>query len=205
MRIKTSIALGVLSCCAIIFVWPQSSNAQTNSEAKPQKEQFAANAFLPHGAGRRMVAPGTLMPVNIYVDGYSSDAEIQQLQGALVDGGPDALHKMLEDMKPKGKITLVGRVGFYDLKAIRSRPTETGRRLIAVTDRPIGFLEAYYANPSQDYKIGILILDLKKNEKGKERGEGQLIYAARVKLKDNVVEVEHYAISPVILRNVHKW
>jgi hypothetical protein len=108
-------------------------------------------------------------------------------------------------MDPKGRINLTGRVGFYNLKAIRSRPTATGRRIIAITDRPMGFLEMYFANPSQDYRTGILILDLIPNKKGKEEGHGSLLYAAKLKIENNILQVEHYSIEPVSLRNVRKW
>ena len=33
-----------------------------------------------------------------------------------------------------------------------------------------------------DYKLGILVLDLKKNKKGKEVGEGMLLYASKSRL-----------------------
>jgi hypothetical protein len=115
------------------------------------------------------------------------------------------LLKALEKAKPIGRISLVGRVGFYDLKLIRSRVTETGRLLIAVTDRPIGFLEAYYANPSQEYKFGILMLELKKNKKGKEEGQGSLIYSAKIKIVGNRLEIENYGIEPLRLMSVQKF
>jgi hypothetical protein len=174
-------------------------------QEKPKKEQFAANAYLPRGAGRRMVGAGTLTPVDIHIDEYSSDDEAKRMASALIDGGPDALHKALEDAKPKGRITLTGHVGFYDLKLIRNRVSESGRQIIAVTDRPLGFMEMYYGNPSQDYKIGMLVMNLKRTSKGKEEGEGSLIYAAKVKFKNNTVEIEHYSVEPVSLRNLRKW
>jgi len=49
------------------------------------------------------------------------------------------------------------------------------------------------------------MLDLKKDEKGKEKGEGVLIYAAKIKVLDgNKLEVENYGISPVRLMAVRK-
>ena len=124
---------------------------------------------------------------------------------AEVEAGPDALLKVLEKTKSKGKITLTGRVGFYDLKLIRSHKTQEGRRIYAVGDRPVGFLEMYVSNRSLDYPFGILQLDLKTNEKGKEEGEGALIYSAKIKLLDGrSIDVESYGIAPIRLMGVRK-
>jgi hypothetical protein len=95
------------------------------------------------------------------------------------------------------------RIGFFDLKLIRSRPTETGRRIVGVCNRPIGFLEIYASGRSVDNKFGIVILDLKMNDKSKEEGVGQLLSATKVSvIEGKRVEVESYGISPVKLQGV---
>lgn len=152
-----------------------------------------------------MVGPGTTANVDITISAYSTDDETQQLAKVLLNRGADAVLKALEKTKSKGRISLTGRVGLYDLKLIRSRKSETGRQIIAVTDRPIGFLEAYYSGRSKDYNFGILELNLKADEKEREEGEGALIFAAKVKvLEGNRVEVENYGVDPVQLKGVRK-
>lgn len=169
-------------------------------------EQFSALAVLPRGAGVRMIGVGGTANVNIYINGYTSDADTQQYARALLEGGSDALLKALSRAKSIGKVSLVRRVGFFDLKLIRARPTETGRQIIGVCDRPIQFLEAYAGSRSTDYTFGIVILDLKTNDKGKEEGVGELIYAAKVKvLEGNKVEVENYGVEPARLQAVRKF
>jgi hypothetical protein len=171
-----------------------------------QSEKFSALGYLPNGAGMRMVGAGSTFSVDLYIYKYSSNEEAKSLAGLLLESGSDALHKRLEDMKSIGKITLTGRVGFYDLKFIRSHKTHAGRQIIAVTDRPIGGLEARNSGRSRDYNFGVLTLTLKPNKKGRERGEGSLVYSAKVKvLNGKTVEIENYGISPVQLRNVRKW
>src|SRR5688572_556052 len=127
-------------------------------------EKFSAMGYLPSGAGMRMVGAGSTFNVDIYIDRYSTDEESKILQKALFEGGSEAVQKALEKMDRVGKITLTGRVGFYDLKFIRSHQTEGGRRIYALTDRPIGFLEAYYSNRSLDYEFGIMQLDVKSDK-----------------------------------------
>jgi hypothetical protein len=195
-----------LCCCVLIAcTLDPSGRAATNLTQEGKREKFSALAYLPSGAGPAMVGAGAKANVDIYIKGYTTDEEAKTFAAALIDGGPESLHKALEKADSKGRITLTGRVGFYDLKLIRSRPTETGRRIYAVGDRPVGFLELYYSGRSRDYDFGILQLDLKTNKKGREEGAGALIYAAKIKLLDgNTIDVESYGIDPVRLMGVRK-
>jgi len=171
----------------------------------PKKQKFSALAYMPSGAGPAMVGAGGRANVDIYINSYTSDADAKMMANALVEGGSDALLKKLQDAKAIGKITLTGRVGFYDLKLIRSHKMEGGRRIYAVGDRPVGFLEAYYSGRSRDYEFGILQLDLKTDSKGKEKGEGSLIYAAKIKLLDGkTIDVEMFSNSAIRLLGVRK-
>lgn len=194
-----------LACCILCLCLAGTSGRATPQADKPKSEKFGALAYLPSGAGRRMVGAGTTANVDLYVKSYTTDAEAKVLAGVLLDGGPDALLKALEKADSIGKITLSGRVGFYDLKLIRSHPTPNGRRIIAVGDRPMGFLEMYVSNRSTDYEFGILTLDLTRDKKGKEKGEGSLVYAAKVKvIEGNKIDIETYGISPIRLMGVRK-
>jgi hypothetical protein len=178
--------------------------SQTTQQPKPapspqtKPEHFSAVASLSR-------APATTASwMDVRVKRYSSNARTQQMAALLVEGGQDALVKALEKLKPIGHVSLSNRVGFFDLKLIRSRKTPTGRRIIGVSDRPIGFLEAYNSGRSTDYQLGIIVLDLKINKKGKEVGEGMLIYAAEVKIKNGKLEIEYLGMEPIRLANVRK-
>lgn len=198
MRVRILIA-----CC--IFAAGALSFSVAQEKPKPKREKFGALAYMPSGAGPAMVGAGARVNVDLHVNGYTSDEEAKSMAAALVEAGPDALLKMLEKTKSKGRITLTGRVGFYDLKLIRSHRTAEGRRIYAVGDRPVGFLEAYVQNRSMDYPFGILQIDLKTKENGKEEGEGALIYAAKIKVLDgNSIDVESYGIQPIRLMGVRK-
>ena len=202
MRATILIACCVVISCALSV--PTLAPAQEKS--KPRKEKFWALAYMPSGAGPAMVGAGLRVNVDLYVDAYTSDDEAKSMASLLINAGPDALLKVLEKGKTIGKIRLSGRTGFYNLKLIRSHRTPTGRRIYAVGDRPVGFLEAYASNRSLDYPFGILQLELKTDEKGKEEGEGALLYSAKIKVLDGKsIDVESYGVGPIRLMGVKKF
>jgi hypothetical protein len=183
-----------------------SSTAQDKKPEKPKSEKLFALAYMPHGAGPAMVASGLKVNVDIWLNSYTSDAEAKSLAVTLLEGGSQGLLKALQTADTIGKIRLSGRAGFYDFKLIRSHQVEGGRRVFAVGDRPVGFLEMYAGNRSLDYPFGILQLDLKKNSKGKEEGTGALLYSAKIKvLEGNKIEVESYGIDAIRLLGVRKF
>jgi len=197
----------IASCLMAVFVLSLSLPvpAQDQKPEKPKSEKFGALAYLPHGAGPAMVGAGARVNVDVYVNNYTSDADAKTLAAALIEGGSPALLKQLEKAKTIGKVRLTGRAGFYDFKLIRSHAIEGGRRIYAVGDRPMGFLEVYAGGRSMDYPFGIMQLDLKKNDKGREEGKGALIYAAKIKvLQNNSIEIESYGVGAIELMGVRK-
>ena len=183
----------------ILVMLCATGSAFAQETEKPKPEHFGATAYSMQ-RGARMVN------VDIRVKSYTDNATTPHWAGALFEGGQEALTKSLEKMDEIGGIRLTGHVGFYDFKLIRSRKTPTGRRIVAVCDRPLQFAEVYGGTRSSDYTLGILILDLKKNKKGKEEGSGTLYYAAKVKIKDGkTIQIEHFQIDPVRIVNVRKY
>jgi hypothetical protein len=205
---KARLLIGSFLLLVLAFGVTMQSTAQDKDkkEEKPKSEKFHALAYMPHGAGPAMVGSGARVNVDIWVNSYTSDAEAKTLATALLEGGSDNLLKSLEKADTIGKIRLNGRAGFYDFKLIRSHQIEGGRRIYLVGDRPVGFLEVYAGNRSQDYPFGIMQLDLKKNSKGKEEGTGALLYAAKIKvLENNRIELESYGIDAIRLLGVRKF
>ena len=190
MKNKVRIELLLLVCVALIM--PMSAT----SGAKGRNEVFSALAQLP--------VEGRTTNVKIYINGYSTTQDAERLHAALVDGGSKALLKVLSKMKSMGRIEREGTVGNYDFKLILSKPTATGRHIYAVADRPIGFLEEYFSSRSKDYPFGILELDLKEDNE-KEKGEGTLIYAAKVRVvSGDKVEIENLSFAPIRLLGVRQ-
>lgn len=205
MKARFFFALCLLAALAFVISPRSTAQDKKPEEDKPKKEKFSALAYMPTGAGPAMVGAGARVNVDLYIDSYTSDAEAKTLAGALLEGGSEHLLKALEKGDTRGKVRLVGRAGFYDFKLIRSHRMEGGRRVYAIGDRPMGFLEMYAGSRSQDYPFGIMQLDLKPNSKGREEGTGVLMYAAKIKvLEGNRIEVETYGVEPIKLLGVRK-
>jgi hypothetical protein len=196
MRIKLVTSLCLLCCLALAA--PIGAKSRTNGNQDGSgKETFSALAdILPSGGTRN---------VTIYIDSYSTQQEAQQLEEISRSDGQDGLLKALEKMKSIGRIEREGTVSFYTFKLIISKPTPTGREIIAITDRPMGFREEARDTRSTEYPFGILQLDLKDDKKGKEEGEGTLIYAAQIEnLNLDSLNVDNYSVDPVKLLGVHQ-
>ena len=197
---KRALVLAFAICCLSVRALSQTAAPPAPTPLPQHKpEHFRAVASFPRTATNTAWA-------DIRITRYSSDATTKRLAAMLVEGGQDMLVKELEKLKPIGKASLSQRVGFFDLKLIRSRKTPTGRRVIGVSDRPINFLEAYNSGRSVDYELGIVVMDLKINAKGKEVGQGLLIYAAKVKInKKGKLEIEYLGMDPMNLKHVQKY
>ena len=133
---------------------------------------------------------GKLVNVNIYIEQFSTVEDRSSLIEAFKKSGQDGMVKVLEDMKPKGRIRFAsGGVG-NDIKYIIELPSDKARRLRLVTDRTLAFGELYQGTRSSDYTVGAIDLELTPDGKG----SGTVLPACKltVNKKTQQVEVETY-------------
>ena len=130
---KRVIGLLFVICCIGVTAFSQTpAPTPTHVPApRPKPEHFSAVASFAR-------APATTASwIDVRVQRYSGNATAQKMAALLIEGGQDALVDALRRRKSIGKVQLSSRVGFFDLKLIRSRKTATGRRVIGVSDRPL--------------------------------------------------------------------
>ena len=133
---------------------------------------------------------GKLVNVNIYIEQFSTVEDRSSLIEAFKKSGQDGMVKVLEDMKPKGRIRFAsGGVG-NDIKYIIELPSDKARRLRLVTDRTLAFAELYQGTRSSDYTVGAIDLELTPDGKG----SGTVLPACKltVNKKTQQVEIETY-------------
>jgi hypothetical protein len=136
--------------------------------------------------------------VLIDVQRWSTEAEREKLVSVLRDKGPRALLDALQDVPTKGRIRTPDSLG-YDLRYAQQAPTaEGGRRIVVVTDRPIGFWEATNRPRSYDYPFTVVQMEIDKNG----RGKGTLSLATKILAHGNTIELENFATAPVMLTEV---
>jgi hypothetical protein len=189
----------LIVCCTYLFfitiaTLPLAAAEQSETSDKP--EHFSATAF-----GQAGSLAGQSVSLNIYINSYSSDEEVQELAATLKNKGSDALLSEIQKAKERGSVAVTGRTG-WRVPVVRQHPTETGRKIVMFGDRPISFYEASNSPRSRQYEFGMLVLDV--NSKGE--GTGLLYGAAKVRFtKDGQVELEHYGQKPARLANVRLW
>jgi hypothetical protein len=133
---------------------------------------------------------GKLVNVNISIEQFSTVDDRSSLIDAFEKSGQDGMAKVLQDMKPKGRIRFAsGGVG-NDIKYIIELPSEKGRQLRLVTDRTLAFAELYQGTRSRDYTVGAIELELTPDGKG----SGTVLPACKltVNKKKQQVEIETY-------------
>ena len=182
---------------AMLSVWAMSMTAGQAASANDIPAlpvSYAANAVAQSGA-----AAGKPFGVTIYVTGWTTNAEIQELAATLKSKGPNGLASAMDDKKEVGRIAPIGSVG-GDFRVARIRSANGGKyHIVLVTSRPISLAEQYAGTRSREYPFGIVVLDVDKNG----AGTGILAPISKIKFnKQGELEVEHYGQKPFRLFNV---
>jgi hypothetical protein len=164
--------------------------------ARDAAETFTATATVKAAGGATANAP-----VEIVIERKTSEGEATRLREAFTAGGEAAFRKALVGMAPTGSI----RLGGGNQTATRvtlERPTDKGRLLTIVTDKPILFLGAGVpgAKPKEGYDFAIL--DIEVSPAG--AGSGTLSPAAKVTVKEGAFVVGDYASELIRLTDVKK-
>jgi hypothetical protein len=167
--------------------------AQVASNSEP--ERFTANAVNVSNVGRTGATP-----LDLVIERWSTDSERDRLMEIFKAKGPDGLLDALRDLPRVGYLRTPDSLG-YDLRYARQMPGEDGgRRIVPITDRPIGFWEA--RNRPRTIEYPFTLVELRLNADG--RGEGKLSIATKITLNGDVLVLENYANQPVMLNDIRR-
>jgi hypothetical protein len=189
MSFRHKTAINLVSCAVFMAL---ASNAHGQGGA----ETFTATATV-----KTAGSAAATSPVTITIDRKMAESEAEKMRSAFTSGGADGLRKALVGVAPTGSIQL-GAGAPTPARLTIERPTDKGRLLTLVTDKPILFLGAGIpgAKPKEGYDFAIL--DIEVDAKG--TGSGTLSPAAKVGLKQGAFVVEDYAVELVRLTRVKK-
>lgn len=180
--LRLSLALGVLLWAAM---FPVSLHVQGNGTQR-------INGTLVGISGR---LAGRTRPFSLIVNNYTPANRVRELNEALGRGGQDELLRAFSNMDA-GRIQLGTGVGVPANVVIADPWGDGGIKLTVLYRRNISFFELRYGTRSENYPIGYAEIFLDRNG----RGEGTLIPAARVRLRDgNTWEVEDFGAFPARL------
>jgi hypothetical protein len=181
--------VGILASTGMFL--PVAFNA--GAQDKPKRETIQATAM---GQQR---ASGKMFHVTVNIESYSTPEDQKVLFDAFTDGGHDALVKTLSKMKSKGRVAMTGTLG-YQIAYIRSVPTENGRMIRLITDRPIQFTEANANGRTRDYDLSAMEINLNTDPK---QSDGSLIVAGKFGIdKNKQISFESYGSGPWRLVNI---
>jgi hypothetical protein len=78
MKNKIFVAAILSIVIAVLVASPAPPNANAGTDQKSKKDTFSAMAYLPAGAGVRMVGAGATANLTIHIESYTTDDEAQQ-------------------------------------------------------------------------------------------------------------------------------
>jgi len=183
--IATSIVIPIAAGIALL-------GAAAGGQTSGEKESFTAIAVVNNNLGS---GAGTVL---IDVTRWSTEAEAKKLVDTLREKGPTELLDELRDQRPTGTIRTPDSLA-YDLRFAQQVPTaEGGRRIVLATDRPMGFWEVSRRPPTIDYPFTVIQMEINRDGEGK----GTLSYATKITAMHNIIELENFATSPVMLTEI---
>ena len=180
--------------------------AQQKPPAPPPAEKLEISAF---GVNMGTVATGGANVVDINITGWSTPEERTRLIEAMLSKGQDALLSQLQRAKVVGRIRLPNWRGpdpqnfltGHNLRYAWSTPAQGGgRRIVAMTDRPMSFAEMRADPRTTDYPFTVIELRVDANG----NGTGAIAAATKViydKAANNIT-LENFGSEPVRLEKV---
>jgi hypothetical protein len=164
--------------------------------ASPQIEDTPAR-FTAAAVNMNRGVAGTL---DIAVHRWSSDADRDRLMAVMFDKGPERLLGELQGMPRMGYLRTPGSIG-WDIHFARHLPAKDGgERIVLVTDRRMSFREVANRHRSVDYPFTVIDINLQPSGEG----DGKMTVATKITgdRNGNIVVLENYEISPVLLTKV---
>lgn len=174
---------------AILF----SSLCVAIAEAQP-KETYTGTMI---GVGGRLGAVSRTFSLTI--EGQTPNGEVTRDVAILSEGGQDDLMNAVHD-KRLGRFSLGGQLA-RDLNFVTETALPNGdRKIMILFERWMNLYELRSGARSTDYPFSYIELIIDRSG----RGSGTFIPAARIRFKENQVEIENFGIYPARLNGVRR-
>ncbi len=180
----------------LIVAFAASAAAQPAQGPDPSKDEplrFSAFAVS--------LQAGMSGTVEIAIERWSTDEERARFLTIIAEQGQDKLIDVLQDIKERcGFIRLPQTLG-WDIKYAKEFWMPDGtRQIVIVTDKPVSFLAARNDARVMDYPFTMLELRLGNDN----TGEGKMLVAASIEIKNGRLEIENFGQQPVRLTHIEQ-
>jgi len=182
-----------LICIATLLA--MGSGAAAWAQTQGDREEFTAFAV---NMGALTGGGGATAQLIMTINRWNTAAERDELFSVLKLKGQEAMLDRLRRAKSVGTLRTPNSIG-YDLRLALEEPgKDGGRRVLVVTDRPVGFNEATARPVSIEYPFTVIDMQLPAEGFGK----GTMSIAAKIIPAGRTVLVENYDTQPVQLNRV---
>jgi hypothetical protein len=192
----TTWAVLAITASAGLLVAPRDARAET--------ETFTATLLRDADL---MSSGNRTWPLTFRVQNWTSEEDLARLDAVLKEGGPDALLREFQKSRTQAGYVVssaIVREPSWRVAMATATDTPRGRVVRLVTDRPIGFAEAWGGSRSLDYPFAVFEFTLD----AKGQGRGTAIAAARLVQDGNgtlAFETLPFTTGPDKLLGVRKW
>lgn len=188
-------------CMGIVvlaFVVPLVAQVDPAATGPTKKDPLRFTAF------NVSMTSGMAGVTDIVIERWTTDEEraalLDLVAGASMKvGGQTTLLEALQKIKPRtGYIRTPNSIG-WDLKYCRENMLPDGtRQIVIATDKPVSMGAAMRGARVMDYPFTFIEMRMKPNEKG----EGKMLVATAIEVKDGRLQLENYGQEPVQLTSI---
>lgn len=145
-------------------------------------------------------SPRGPVQVTLRVDSLASDDELAAVEAVLADRGQEAMFAALDRMKVNGWFNFNHDMG-YPVTVLGEQRTATGRRVVALINRPLRFNELAFGTRSALYPFSLVVLDVDASGSG----QGSFVPAAQARVDtQGHISFDDYARIPYRIMRVRE-
>ena len=167
---------------ARVFVSMVATAVLTVSQVIGREDKVEEN-YRAFAVNMSSLGPNTSTVVDLHITRWSTEAEREALPATLMEKGQEAFVEALRKQKETGWVRAQGRAAartaFPSVRLHYAFQFDEGdaRKIVLITDRPIGLAEVARNSRSLEYNISGIVLEMPTTE-GQD-GTGQLVVGMR--------------------------
>lgn len=163
-----------------------------------EQTKSAAESYTAVASNISEIAPTGITQLDIEIHRFTDAGENERLMTAFDERGQQGLIDALQKAPAVAYMRAPGQLAydFHYARVISEK--DAVRRILLITDRPMGFREAVNRGRSTEYPF--TMMDLRIDSSG--RGEGKLFLATKIIRSGDLLVLENYVSQPIVISEV---